>query len=45
MMAGEQLPAFPLLMDTADANTTFKGLQIKHTSSQESHSHLPVETE
>lgn len=45
MIAAEHSAFFPLLMDIADANATFKRLQIMQTSSQEFHSHLPVETE
>lgn len=45
MMAAEHSTPFPLLMDIADANITFKRLQIKQVSSQESHSHPPVENE
>lgn len=45
MMAAEHSSPFPGLMDIADANTTFKGLQIMQASFQETHSHLSVETE
>lgn len=44
-MAAEHSAPFPILMGIADANTTFKGLQRMQASSQESPSHLSVETE
>lgn len=45
MMAVEHSSPFPGVMDIADANTTFQGLQITQASFQESRSHLSVETE